>query len=186
MPAVSELLRDLSGKEPDTSVAADEVVAHGAALRAGILMQNDDGQRPTFNVKNVNSHSLGVVATDPATKRPRNAILIPRNTPLPVTAKRTFKTQKDGQGSVLVQIVEGESATPDQCVQVGRCTVRDLPNDLPAQTPIDVRFRYEENGRLQIKVKVADAKKEIRHEITRENSMTRDQLDTWRRFVSGG
>ena len=186
MPAVSELLRDLSGKEPDTSVAADEVVAHGAALRAGILMQNDDGQRPTFNVKNVNSHSLGVVATDPATKRPRNAILIPRNTPLPVTAKRTFKTQKDGQGSVLVQIVEGESATPDQCVQVGRCTVRDLPSDLPAQTPIDVRFRYEENGRLQIKVKVADAKKEIRHEITRENSMTRDQLDTWRRFVSGG
>ena len=185
MPAVVDLLRRLSGKEPDASVAADEVVAHGAALRAGILMQNDDGKRPMFDVKNVNSHSLGVVATDPATKRPRNAILIPRNTPLPVTAKRTFKTQKDGQGSVLVQIVEGESATPDQCVQVGRCTVPDLPKGLPAQTPIDVRFRYEENGRLQIKVVVADAKKEIRHEITRENSMTREQLDTWRRFVSG-
>ncbi|MCA9215908.1 MAG: Hsp70 family protein [Planctomycetales bacterium] len=185
MPAVVDLLQQMSGKEPDTSIAADEVVAHGAALRAGILMQNDTGERPRFNIKNVNSHSLGVVAVDPATKRPRNAILIPRNTPLPVSAKRTFKTQKDGQNSVLVQIVEGESATPDHCVQVGRCSVRDLPPELPAETPIEVRFHYEENGRLQIKVAVADAKKEIRHEINRENSLTREQLNTWRRFISG-
>lgn len=185
MPVVGKLLRELSGKEPDASVAADEAVAHGAALRAGMLILNDDGQRPSFNVKNVNSHSLGVVATDPATKRPRNAILIPRNTPLPVTAKRTFKTQRDGQGSVLVQIVEGESASPEQCVQIGRCTVRDLPEGLPAQTPIDVRFHYEENGRLEVKVNVIEANRWIRHEITRENSLTREQLDTWRKFVSG-
>jgi molecular chaperone DnaK len=185
MPVVTELLRQLSGKEPDASVAADEAVAHGAALRAGMLVMNDDGDRPSFNVKNVNSHSLGVVATDPATKRPRNAILVPRNTPLPVTAKRTFKTQRDGQSSVLVQIVEGESARPDQCVQLGRCTVRDLPPNLPAQTPIEVRFHYEENGRLEVKVNVMEANKWIRHEITRENSLTREQLDTWRRFVSG-
>ena len=90
-----------------------------------------------------------------APSRKRNAILIPRNTPLPVTAKRVFRTQKAGQQSILVQIVEGESASPDDCSQIGKCVVRDLPADLPAQTPIEVRFHYEENGRLTVHVSVA-------------------------------
>ena len=49
-----------------------------------------------------------------------------------------------------MQIVEGESASPDDCSQIGKCVVRDLPRDLPAETPIDVRFRYEDNGRLTV------------------------------------
>ena len=52
------------------------------------------GNRVPFQIRNVNSHSLGVVATDGKTGRKRNAILIPRNTPLPVTAKRVFKTSQ--------------------------------------------------------------------------------------------
>ncbi len=82
-----------------------------------------------FKIKNVNSHSLGVVAVDGKTGRPRNAILIPRNTALPVAAKRIFKTQKANQRSILVQIVEGESASPEDCSQLGKCVVRDLPAD---------------------------------------------------------
>jgi len=185
MPAVFDMLRKLSGKDPDRSVSPDEAVAHGAALHAGLLLTKHDGKSPNFSVKNVNSHSLGVVATDTKTRRKRNAILIPRNTPLPVTAKRVFKTQKASQKSILVQIVEGESASPDDCSQIGKCSVRDLPENLPAQTPIEVRFKYEENGRLTVMVNVADTDKQLQHEITRENSMNQDQLNSWRQYISG-
>jgi molecular chaperone DnaK len=185
MPAVTDMLRQLSGKEPNCSVSPDEAIAHGAALRAGLLLDRYDGKSPSFHIKNVNSHSLGVVATDVRTKRKRNAIVIPRNTPLPVTAKRVFKTQKPGQRSILVQIVEGESASPDDCSQIGKCSVRDLPPDLPVQTPIDVRFKYEENGRLRVQIKVSGMDTDLHHEISRENSMTREQLDSWRDYITG-
>ena len=66
-------------------------------VHAGLVLAKAQGRPPTFKIENVNSHSLGVVGTDPLTKRKRNGMLIPRNTPLPVTAKRTFRTQKAGQ-----------------------------------------------------------------------------------------
>ena len=97
---------------------------------------------------------LGVVATDPRTERKQTAILIPRNTPLPAKAQRVFKTLKNGQKSIVVMIVEGESDDPTECIQVGKCMVKDLPDDLPAGTPIEVRFSYEENGRLSVAVNV--------------------------------
>src|SRR6185436_15874926 len=185
MPGVLEMLRQLSGQEPDCSVSPDEAVAHGAALHAGLILAYHQGKPPSFHIRNVNSHSLGVVATDAKTKRLRNAILIPRNTPLPVVARRVFKTQKAAQKSILVQIVEGESLSPDDCSQLGKCSVRHLPPDLPMQTPIEVRFRYEENGRLTVSVRVEGSTKQLQHEITRENSLTQDQLDSWRKYVSG-
>jgi molecular chaperone DnaK len=185
MPMVRKMIKDLSGKEPDVSVSADEAVAHGAALHAGILLSRNQGNRVPFKIKNVNSHSLGVVATDGRTGRKRNAILIPRNTALPVTAKRVFKTSQASQKSILVQIVEGESASPDDCSQLGKCVVRDLPPKLPADTPIEVLFRYADNGRLEVQVKVVGTDKELQHEINRENSMTPEQLDTWRQYISG-
>ncbi len=179
------MLREVAGKEPDASVAVDEAVAHGAALHAGVLLAKSRGESPVVKIKNVNSHSLGVVATDAQTGRKRNAVVIPRNTPLPVTAKRIFRTQKTGQSSILVQIVEGESASPDDCSQIGKCVVRDLPRNLAAQTPIDVRFRYEDNGRLTVHVNVAGTDRELRHEITRENTLTPEQLDAWRQYITG-
>ena len=84
-----------------------------------------------------------------------------------------------------MQIVEGESLSPDDCSQLGKCSVRDLPADLPAQTPIEVRFRYEENGRLTVTVQVEGTDKQLQHEITRENTLTQDQLDSWRKYISG-
>jgi len=185
MPAVSRMLRELAGKDPDGSVAVDEAVAHGAAIHAGHLLAKSQGKAPKIRIRNVNSHSLGVVATDANTGRKRNAIVIPRNTSLPVTAKRVFRTQKAGQRSILVQIVEGESASPDDCSQIGQCAVRNLPRELPAQTPIDVRFHYQENGRLTVQVLVENTDRELKHEITRDNSLTQEQLDAWRQYITG-
>ncbi|MCA9178159.1 MAG: Hsp70 family protein [Planctomycetales bacterium] len=184
MPAVSEMLRNLTGRTPDRSVSPDEAVAHGAALHAGHLLGGE--HLVPFTVRNVNSHSLGVAGADPATKLPRTAVLIPRNTPLPATARGTFKTQKTGQDSILVQIVEGESANPRDCSQLGRCVVRDLPPNLPAKTPVIVEFNYQENGRLQVSVAVGDDAAKVEHELIRENSLTRQQLDHWRAQIAAG
>lgn len=185
MPMVVEMLRQLSGKEPDASVSPDEAVAHGAALHAGLLLAKSQGQSPAFKIRNVNSHSLGVVGTDPATKRKRTAILIPRNTALPVKARRAFKTSKDSQESILVQIVEGESPSPEACTPLGTCVIRNLPAGLPARSPVDVEFRYGADGRLAVQVGVAGTDRAAQQEIKRENSLSREQLDEWRKKIVG-
>ena len=175
---------DLAGMEPDTSVSPDEAVAHGAALRAGFIQAQRRGEKSRFRIKNVNSHSLGVVGADPLTKRPRVAVIIPRNTPLPIQARRKFKTQKDNQKSVLVKVVEGESSSPDDCVALGECVIEGLPADLPAKSPVEVRFIYAENGRLEVQVSIPGSDCEERMELVRENSMALPDLDRWRLFVS--
>ncbi len=109
MPAVVDLLRNLSGKEPEVNISPDEAVAFGAALRAGFLLNRQDASKHAYHITNVNSHSLGVVGSETTTRTQRNAILIPRNTPVPVTSRRVFKTHKANQQSILVPIVEGES-----------------------------------------------------------------------------
>jgi len=184
MPMVRAMVRRLSGKDPDTSVAADEAVAHGAALRAGLLIARSQGRPAAFRIKNVNSHSLGVVGVDPATKRRRAGVLIPRNTPIPASAKRTFRTQKANQKSILVEIVEGENPSPDDCTQIGRCTIRGLPPSLPARSPVQVVFHYKPNGRLKVRVSVPDTESHLETEFSRENGLPKEHLDGWRRYVS--
>lgn len=183
MPMVVRMLMDISQKAPDTSISADEAVAHGAALRAGILIAQGGHPLP-FSIRNVNSHSLGVVGTDPATGRPRTGVLIPRNTHLPVTAKRTFQTQRANQKTILIEVVEGESASPGDCSLIGQCIARNLPPGLPAKTPIDVHFRYEENGRLKIAARLADGQRVLSHTLHRDNMMNQEQLDAWRRYIA--
>ena len=185
MPAIGVMLKELSGREPDRTVSPDEAVAHGAALHAGVLLARHAGKSPSFKIANVNSHSLGVAATDRKTGRPRTATLIPRNTRLPVTAKRIFHTQKQNQKSILVQIVEGENAIPDACSQVGRCSIRSLPDELAARTPVEVCFRYLENGRLTVYVAIEGIEKRVKHELLRENSLSQEALDSWRKYISG-
>lgn len=184
MPMVRAMVRQISGKEPDTSVAADEAVAHGAALRAGLLLDKARGKAPSFFIRNVNSHSLGVVGIDPLTKRRRNGILIPRNTPIPVTAKRTFKMHKAKQRSILVEVVEGENPSPDDCTAIGRCSIRKLPANLEAGSPVEVQFHYTPNGRLKVRVSVPNTTSKVETEFARENSLLKEHLDGWRRYIS--
>jgi len=186
MPMVSRMLASLAGKEPSCEISAHEAVAVGAALRAGQLVMDEGDAKPRFSISNVNSHSLGVVGTELSTGRQRTAVLIPRNTPLPASARRVFKTRKAGQQSILVNIVEGESPTPDDCSEVGSCIVRDLPPDLPEGTPIEVGFHYRDDGRLTIDVVVAGTDNRLHHQLDRPNSLSQEQLDTWRAYISGG
>lgn len=185
MPMVHEMLRQLSGRAPDDSVAADEAVAHGAALHASLILSKQAGEPAAFKIRNVNSHSLGVVGVETLTKRRRNGILIPRNTPLPVTAKRTFKTTKANQHSIRVDIVEGESPAADDCTPIGRCSVRHLPPNLPALHPVDVLFHYQPNGRLKVRVSLPNTDHQVTTEIVRENSLSKEHMDGWRFYICG-
>jgi len=185
MPAVVKLVREMTGKEPDVSVSPDEAVAQGAAIHAGVVLDRMQGKPSRLKVRNVNSHSLGVVGTDTKTQLKQIAVLIPRNTPLPAKAKRVFRTAKDGQVSIVATIVEGESRDPLECTAIGKCTLTGLPDDLPAGTPIEVRFQYAENGRLRVDVNVAGVKDQVTQEIRRANNLSTRKLGAWRKLVSG-
>jgi molecular chaperone DnaK len=184
MPMVREMLQSMSGQKPDTSVAADEAVAHGAALHAGNLLATSRGQDPTFNIVNVNSHSLGVVGRHRQTGQHRNGVVIPRNTPLPATCHRTFPTYREGQRSVAIRVVEGESTIPDDCTDIGQLVVSELPHNLPAGTPVVVSFGYEPNGRLGVRVTV-NGSYEHESQLVRQSGLGKEELDGWRLHISG-
>jgi molecular chaperone DnaK len=181
MPMVVAMLEELTGKRADRSVSADEAVAQGAALYADLLLRQQGLQEgpPAFTVTNINSHSLGIVGVEVKTGRPRNRVLIPRNTPLPHTATKVFKTLKPNQSSVAIHVVEGDSETPDGCIEVGVCTIRDLPPGLPAGWPVQVSYTYETNGRLHVTAKLKGHHASVVTDFVRSNSMEEDELKLW-------
>jgi hypothetical protein len=85
---------------------------------------------------------------------------------------------------VLVRIVEGESALPENTMDLGQCVVRSLPRNLPARSPIEVSLGYAANGRLTVHVSAPGAAA-LEYEIEREHMLTREQLDQWRMRIAG-
>ncbi len=185
MPMVIEMLRRLTGKEPDRTLSADEVVAHGAALYAGMLMRGQAAAQKPFTLVNVNSHSLGVVGLDPKTGQRVNAILIPKNTPLPCHQAKLFKTAKDDQRTVKVAVVEGENLRPEHCIQLGRCVIRDLQPGLPAGTPVEVEYHYASNGRISVSARLPSTRQSAHVEIQRDHARDLRDLQSWRKELAG-
>jgi len=178
---VLEMLRRVTGKEPDRSQSADEAVAHGAALYAAMLMHAPATSRmPGLRLVNVNSHSLGLVGIEPQIGRRVNVPLIPKNTPLPAAQSRRFKTARANQRSVRVAIVEGESPRPEHCIALGKCVIRDLPSGLPEGTRIDVRYQYAANGRLSVSAQIPSTGQSATVEIERKAGGEPESLDRWR------
>jgi molecular chaperone DnaK (HSP70) len=134
---------------------------------------------------NVNSHSLGVVGIHPKTKLRTNITLIPRNTPLPARALRSFTTARQNQRSVCVPVVEGESERPEDCIALGQCIVRDLPAGLPQGTPIEVEYRYAANGRISVAARIPSVRFSAQVEIQRDEARELDDLPTWRARLLG-
>ena len=184
MPAITDMLTQLGNRPLDQSLSPDEAVAHGAALHAAICLSELAGEPARFTVKNVNSHSLGVIGVEPATGRPRTGHIIPRNSPLPITARRRFRLRK-GQTSIILQVVEGESKSPDACIMIGQCDIKGIPHDLPEKSKLEVRFRYRSDGRLSMRFLIEGTDIKLEHEFKRENSLTQEQLDAWRDFICG-
>jgi len=186
MPMVKNALEEESGLEVDRSLSPDEAVAHGAAIFAGLLLRQGNIAEQGMAVKNVNSHDLGVLATDPKTGLKRRRILIPRNTGLPATGKARFVTKQKNQRHVVVNVIEGGDSAGNHATDIGRCVVSALPKDLPAKTPVFVRFHYSDNGRLTVEAKLEGAEKKARMTIERASGLDEKQLAEWADKIAKG
>ena len=184
MPMVPRMLQALSGIQPDRTVNPDEAVARGAALYAGHLLSTRGGAKPSsFQVVNVNAHSLGIEGIDTDTLRKKNVVLIPRNTALPAKHTERFATKSGGQKSIVIKVLEGESSLPNDCIAIGRTVVRDLPAGLPKGWPIEITFEYGTNSRLSVHATVPGTHHEARLELLRETGLSSDGLARWKQVV---
>ena len=162
MPAVRDRIRDMFGADPDMSVRPDEAVALGAALfaaqrqleRGGALVMEPGAREylTELTVTDVAAHSLGVSVFETAgeRQRPVMAVLLPRNTALPVSVERTFYTMRPGETRIAVPVLEGETADPDLCRRVGIVVIDGLPPSRPAHQPVSLAMALNENGILQV------------------------------------
>lgn len=182
MPMVQRILENDSGLKVDRSLSPDEAVAHGAALYAGLLMSKSGivtSDKPVMQVRNVSSHDLGVLTKDPATGRPVNSVIIPRNTVLPVTKGKRYRTARQGQKDIAINVIEGGDSAGRNATPIGRCVIRDLPPDLPAKTTVEVFFSYAENGRLTVQGRLPDLNLKAELSIERSSGLNDDKLKEW-------
>tara|TARA_Y100001934_G_scaffold282430_1_gene396146 strand:- start:1922 stop:3775 length:1854 start_codon:yes stop_codon:yes gene_type:complete len=184
MPMVTELLTRISGKNVDRKVSPEHAITFGACIYAGLLSKSDEFETDVA-VRDVSSHSLGVVGTDPKTNTKTVAHLIPKNTPLPCTVSRQFSTATPGQSSIVVELVEGESTMPANCNYVGKCSISDLPTGLPARTEIRLNLKYDQNGTLTVEAKIPSARISASSRIERDLNSTPDEFSKWLKVITG-
>ena len=159
----------------------------GGGARGGVVCWPSAGQtggrrtgRPRFEVTNVNAHSLGVEGIEQETLRKTNVILIPRNTALPARRMERFVTKSEGQRSIVIRVLEGESSLPGECTAIGRTVVRDLPEGLPKGWPVEVTFEYGANGRLSVRALVPGTHHQAELDLERDVGLSGAGIARWK------
>ncbi len=194
MPMIKSMLRRVTGKEPDDRLDPDQVVARGAAIYANILaargkegiLELDDEVRRELNqvdIVDVNAHSLGVEAFSRKDNKSVNVILIPKNHQLPYAFSRVFPLREPGATTVRVRVLEGEAPEPEANIELGECVVHDLPPNLPARSPIQVRLCYGTNGRVNVTALDMTGGRYAQAEIERKSNMTEADIQRESEFV---
>ena len=189
MPMTAEMLRDLSGQEPDHSLAVSEVVARGAALHAGIVVSRDpsepDSREELADVVevNVSAHSLGVEVRHG--DRKINDILIAKNTQLPASVRAIYRTSRPEQRRVRVGILQGEAHQAEACIRIGECWIDDLPPELPIRSPVEVRCGCAANGLVEVLATDLTSGRAARAEIHRTGGLTDAEIEREADWVRG-
>jgi molecular chaperone DnaK len=194
MPMTRNVLREISGKQPDDSLAVSEVVARGAAIHAGIVAARSDSARRLLSSTaaealegvveiNVNAHSLGVEVREGAEKV--NDHLIPKNTQLPSAASRVYYTVRNQQEGVRVRVLQGEARQADACIPIGECWIEDLAQNLPKGSPVQVRFGVAANGLVEVLALDMTSGKMARTEIHRSGGLSNDEIEEEAAWVRG-
>ncbi|NLX99800.1 MAG: Hsp70 family protein [Rhodopirellula sp.] len=194
MPAVPAMLEKLLGIKPYLELSPFSAVAQGAAIHAAILEAKYRGGAEVseklrkllaaVKQENVNSHGLGIVATNPKSGKALNHVMIPRNTRLPVEVSQIFKTNRDGQERVAVQVLEGDAPDPTACSLLGKCRITDLPTDLPKGAPVEVTYAFDASGRIAVTARDKTGGKEAAISIQRRGGLNEDQVDVYSQLAT--
>lgn len=163
MPMISRMLEELSGKTVTESVSKDEAIAWGAALYAKAILDRQAG-KPSIAVGNVNAHSLGVQVTDRETGRPKLSVILEANSKLPAEGQKTYTVQRS---SDKLRLKVFEAADPT-CTRgnIGEVVIQP-PRRMEEGEKMEVTFRYEQNGRLRIRVHRLSTGENWDQELTR-------------------
>ncbi|GAT84999.1 molecular chaperone DnaK [Streptomyces sp. F-3] len=168
MPAVTNLVRELTGKDPHKGVNPDEVVAVGASLQAGVLK----GEVKDVLLLDVTPLSLGI-----ETKGGIMTKLIERNTTIPTRRSEIFTTAEDNQPSVTVQVYQGEREIAAYNKKLGMFELTGIAPAPRGVPQIEVTFDIDANGIMHVSAKDLGTGKEQKMTVTGGSALPKEDID---------
>ncbi|MDZ4158687.1 MAG: Hsp70 family protein, partial [Anaerolineaceae bacterium] len=168
MPMVQELVRSITGKEPNKGVNPDEVVAIGAAIQAGVL----SGQVKDVLLLDVTPLSLGVETLGGVMTS-----LIERNTTIPARKTEVFSTAENSQTAVDIHILQGERPMAADNMSLGRFRLEGIPAAPRGIPQIEVTFDIDANGILNVSARDKASGKEQRVTITASTNRSKGEIE---------